>query len=113
MAPEQRDAVLNAASREPMTVAVSALTGEGVEELLKLIDSNVADRGLPISVTLDAEDGEALAWFYDHGQVRHRETGDDGVTRLELILPEADLGRLEKKFPHLFARIVLPVRAAD
>lgn len=113
MAPEQRDAVLNAASREPMTVAVSALTGEGVEELLKLIDSNVADRGLPISVTLDAEDGEALAWFYDHGQVRHRETGDDGATRLELILPEADLGRLEKKFPHLFARIVLPVRAAD
>ena len=110
---EQREVVLNTASREPMTVAVSALSGEGVDELLKLIDSHVTDNGLPIKVRLGANEGEALAWLYDHGQVRGRQTDDEGVTQLDLILPEADLGRLEKKFPDLFARIVLPVRAAD
>ena len=109
----QREAALNTASREPMTVTASALTGEGVNELLKLIDDHVAAKGLPISITLDAEEGEALAWIYDHGQVRSRKVGEGGVTQLELTLPEADLGRFEKKFPLLFARAGLPIKAAD
>lgn len=109
----QREAILNAASREETTVAVSALTGEGVDELLQLIDSHLTDNGLRIDVTLEAEEGEALAWLHGHGHVLGRATNENGTTRLELILPEADLGRLEKKFPDLFARIVLSVRAAD
>ena len=109
----QRDAVLNTAHRAQMTVAVSALTGEGVGELLQLIDSQLADNGLRLDVILEPEEGEALAWLHDHGHVLDRKANDDGTIRLVLILPEADLGRLEKKFPSLFARIALPIPAAD
>jgi GTP-binding protein HflX len=101
----RHEAVVNAAARDPMTVAVSALTGEGVETLLTLIDKLVVDKGIPVHLTLRADEGEALAWLYEHGQVRRRDTGDDGSTALELSLPEAELGRLEKRFPALHARI--------
>ena len=109
----RHEAVVNAASRDPMTVAVSALTGEGVDTLLALIDSLVIDKGVPVRVTLRADEGEALAWLYEHGRVRKRDTGDDGSTALEVSLPEAELGRLEKRFPALHARIAAAPRAAE
>jgi GTP-binding protein HflX len=99
------EAVVNAASRDAMTVALSALTGEGVADLLALIDSLIIDRGIPVRVILRADEGEALAWFYEHGQVRKRDVNDDGSTALEVSLPEAEIGRLEKRFPALHARI--------
>jgi GTP-binding protein HflX len=101
------EAVVNAASRDAMTVAVSALTGEGVENLLALIDGLIIDKGVPVRATLRADEGEALAWLYEHGQVRKRDVNEDGSTMLEVSLPEAELGRLEKRFPALHARIAI------
>ncbi len=113
MGEAQRDAVVNSTSRDALTVAVSALTGEGVDGLLALIDEQVIDNGLPLSMVLSAEEGEALAWLHEHGQVRRRTAEENGATLLELILPEADIGRLEKRFPDLYARLVLPAKAAE
>jgi GTP-binding protein HflX len=109
----RHEAIVNTAAREENTVAVSALTGESVETLLSLIDQLVVDKGFPISVRLDAEEGEALAWLHENGQVRGRHTDEDGITQLEVVLPEAALGRMEKRFPDLCARLHLPARAAE
>ena len=110
----RHDGVVNAAARDAMTVAVSALTGEGVGELLSLIDSLVVDKGVPVRITLQADEGEALAWLHEHGQVRKRDANEDGSTALEVNLPEAELGRLEKRFPALHARVAaFAPRAAE
>lgn len=111
--PEHHDAIVNTATREAMTAATSALTGEGVDALLALIDAHVIDKGLPLTVELRAEEGEALAWFYENGQVRGRSVAEDGSVTLDLVLPEAAIGRLEKKFPTLAARLPLPERVAE
>ncbi|MGV8995962.1 MAG: GTPase HflX [Parvibaculaceae bacterium] len=110
---EQHDAVVNAASREGMTVATSALTGEGIDALLALIDTYVIDEGTPIAFSLEPSEGEALAWLYENGQVRQRDTSDDGMVTLEVVLPDAEIGRLEKRFPKIAARHTLPERVLD
>jgi GTP-binding protein HflX len=102
---DRHDAVVNAATRAPLTVAVSALTGEGVDGLLGLIDRLVVDKGVLVHLTLDPAEGEALAWLHEHGQVRTRDNAEDGSTVLDVSLPAAELGRLEKRFPALHARI--------
>ena len=107
------DAIVNTASREAMTVATSALTGEGVEALLALIDEHVTYKGFPLSIALRADEGEAYAWLHENGQVRGRETAEDGSVTLDIVMPEAEIGRLEKRFPALAARLDLPVRAVE
>lgn len=111
--PEQHDAIVNSASREAQKVAISALTGEGVDHLLALIDTYVIDEGTPLTFNLMPSEGEALAWLYENGQVRHRETTDDGMVTLEVVLPDAEIGRLEKRFPEVAARHTLPERVVD
>lgn len=113
MADAQHEAIVNSTSRDALTVAVSALTGEGVEGLLTLIDEQIIDKGLPLSIVLSAEEGEALAWLHEHGQVRRRSAEEGGSTLLELVLPEADIGRLEKRFPEIYARLALPAKVAE
>ena len=50
------------------TVCVSALTGEGRDKLLQLIDERLAD-GLEIEeIRIPAADGRKLAWLYAHRQ---------------------------------------------
>ena len=105
LVPEAREAMLNAASRDPLTVAVSALTGEGTDELLALIDRLVIDKGVSVRVTLMPDEGEAMAWLHENGQVRARMSNEDGSTVLDVVLAEAELGRLEKRFPALKERL--------
>ena len=107
------DAIVNTASRESMTVATSALTGEGVEALLALIDAHVTYKGFPLTIALRADEGEAYAWLHENGQVRNRETAEDGSVTLDIVLPDAEIGRLEKRFPALAARLDLPERATE
>ncbi len=109
----RHDAIVNTASRETMTVATSALTGEGVDHLLALIDTYVIDEGTPITFDLLPSEGEALAWLYENGQVRQRDTTDDGLVTLEVVLPDAEIGRLEKRFPKIAVRHTLPERVVD
>lgn len=111
--PEAHDAVANMAERAPLAVAVSALTGEGVDDLLALIDRLVVDKGVLVRATLRPDEGAVLAWLYENGQVRGRETGEDGTTTLEVSLPAAAVGRFEKRFPALRGRVeaVLPKAA--
>lgn len=107
------DAIVNTASREGMTVATSALTGEGVEALLSLIDEHVTYKGYALTIALQADEGEAYAWLHENGQVRGRETAEDGSVTLDIVLPDAEIGRLEKRFPALAARLSLPQRDVE
>ncbi len=100
---DARDAVLGQAERQQRdgtAVAVSAWTGEGVEGLRETI-ARLIDDDPETRVTLAPDQGEALAWLYEHGRVTDRETDELGRTRVTVRLHAAALGRFERLYPDL------------
>lgn len=78
--------------------AVSAVTGEGVEELRELI-AELIDDSPEVDVVLGAGGGEAMAWLYRNGRITTREDGEDGEVRVRVKLDSQALGRFERLFP--------------
>jgi len=78
------------------SVAVSAVTGEGCDQLLALIDAALAgDREL-VELDVPMSDGAGLAWLYAHGEVLRRVDGD-AAAHLAVRLSRADLGRFRSR----------------
>lgn len=93
---ESRQVLGHRVARGNGQVPVSALTGEGMAELLAAIDRHLAKsaRGVTLSVALD--DGAAIAWLYDHGQVLSRRD-DARHAHLRVDLDPADLARFHHR----------------
>ncbi len=80
---------------EARGIAVSALTGAGLPQLLAAIDARLAARLLVRQLDVPVADGARLAWLYRHGEVLTRTDGDDTV-RLQVRLSPADYARFEQ-----------------
>ena len=78
-------------------VPVSAVTGQGVEDLLEAVDAELSRSRKVCEIVLPPGDGAAIAWLYRHGEVQRREDGDDGVS-LTVSLDPADRARFERRF---------------
>jgi GTP-binding protein HflX len=94
--PEQRAGLLSHNGRRP-AIAVSALTGDGVPDLLATLESAVTRDNITVSLKLDAADGSALAFAYRHAQVLERRDRG-GKISLSLRIHPDDLGRFESRF---------------
>ena len=92
-------AARNEAARNENAVAVSAATGEGVEELLRTIDRRLHAGAEMVKLSLGAADGEALAWLYNQGCVIDRHDGD-GYIHVTAKMTPLERGRFEKRFRH-------------
>ena len=79
-------------------IAVSALTGEGIDALLTLFEGKLTADNIGMSLTLDASDGESLAWVYRHADVTQRRERAGKIT-LRLKVRPQELGRLQSRFP--------------
>ena len=90
--PEARAVVLNQAGREHDTMPLSAITGEGCEALLKLLDARLIDGIRPVPLDVELVDGAGIAWLYRHGEVLERHD-DEQVAHLVVNLNQADLDR--------------------
>ncbi|MFT8242678.1 GTPase HflX [Roseomonas sp. BN140053] len=77
-------------------IAVSALTGEGLETLRAALDARLSAGLVVAELDLPAADGAAIAWLYEHGEVLAREDRE-GMVRLQVRLAPADLGRFEQR----------------
>jgi GTP-binding protein HflX len=75
------------------TVAVSALTGEGIDELLSSIHRKLFESYQPIEVMLPYQEGALTAIFHEQGQVEQIEHTREGV-RISGRIP----GRLLAQF---------------
>jgi GTP-binding protein HflX len=75
-------------------IPVSALTGEGLQELLHAIDARLAADLLVLDYEVPVTDGAKLAWLYRHGEVLAREDGEQTI-QVEVRLSEADRARFE------------------
>jgi GTP-binding protein HflX len=84
------------ARRAPGAVPVSALTGEGLDELRRAIDARLSAGLETMEVSLPTTDGAGLAWLYAHGEVLSRQDGEEAI-RLTVRISPADRARFEDR----------------
>jgi GTP-binding protein HflX len=93
---EQREALLNQARRNHDVAPVSAVTGEGCDELLALLDRRLEGDRQAVRLDVPLSDGAALAWLYSHGEVVQRDD-DEHDAHVEVRMSDADLGRFRSR----------------
>lgn len=89
---DSRDYWRARADRNEGLVAISAQSGEGVDDLLRAVDAHLSALHVEVTVVLGHTEGRDIAWLYDRGDVTAREDGDFGV-RLTVRLSADDLAR--------------------
>ena len=89
--PEAAPRVVNQAGRQPASVPISAVTGEGCDALLQVLDARLLDGIRPVPVEVALSDGAGIAWLYRHGEVLDRRD-DEAMSHLLVNLrPEDEL----------------------
>ncbi|MDP6106389.1 MAG: GTPase HflX [Acidimicrobiales bacterium] len=81
------------AAREEGAVAVSAVTGEGIEDLLAAIGRRLRSSARVVSLVVPFDRGDALAMAHREGEVLD-ESSDEHGWRLRVRLDEGSVGRL-------------------
>jgi GTP-binding protein HflX len=100
---ERRIAVMNAAHRVPADrrpVVISAVTGEGLPELLEPIEARLATERTQIALTVDPGDGKGLAWLYKNAEVLGRRDQTDGSVFAEVQVAPERAEQLYRRFPN-------------
>ena len=95
LTPEQRDALLPLAGNANRPVLVSAMSGEGLGELLKRIDDLLpVDPVVTLSLRLPLAEGRTLALVHALGRVRHSSVEDSHML-LDAEVPVSMVRRLD------------------
>lgn len=76
--------------------AVSALSGEGIDQLLEAIEAFLNRRAKARDVAVPLSDGATIAWLYRHGEVRSRHD-DDEIAHLTVALDEPARAQLDRR----------------
>ena len=90
---------VNGDSATPAVVAVSALTGEGLPELLAAIEQRVAGNRHTFTVTLEGAALGSLHRLYEMGEVLEREDTAAGATVVRVRVPEDRETAFRREFP--------------
>jgi GTP-binding protein HflX len=77
-------------------IAVSAMTGEGLEALKAAIDLRIAQGMEVADYAIPPQDGARMAWLYQHGEVVERHDEEAAVHMKVRLLP-ADRARFERQ----------------
>jgi GTPase len=94
---ENERALLTQQQGEAAPLAVSALTGEGIDRLLGAIEDRLARGRSLIELTLDPSDGRGLHWLYEHAEVMSRSDRDDGLHLTVRVAPD-QVERVNRRF---------------
>ncbi len=91
LSPEHRQAL-----SEKHALGISSITGEGIAELLALLEAEIGKRFFTRErYTLSAGDGKALAWLHAHGKVLEQETEEEYI-RVTVQLSPENVQRFER-----------------
>lgn len=87
---DQRDSLANQADKDDAVVMLSAVSGEGIADLLAAIDKRMTRDFITADIHIPISDGEGLAWLYQNGHVLARNDNiDAGVIEVKVRLPQA------------------------
>ena len=97
----ERERLANIVALKPVEarpVLVSALSGEGIEPLLAMIEGRLARGREVLHVRLDATiAAETLAWLYRSCEVLERRETPDGMVDLDLRVPDGRAGLVRSR----------------
>ncbi|MDB2415094.1 GTPase HflX [Rickettsiales bacterium] len=92
---EYRQNLIDKSSNKLEIACISAVSGQGVEDLLESIAKMVTAEHLTKEVVLDIKDGQILAWIYKNSEVISRHD-DEYSIKLSIKISAKDFGRLNK-----------------
>ena len=84
-------------------VAISARTGQGVQELLQLIEARMTQGLERVSCELPSGRGDLVAWLRRTGRILE-EYYRDGIVTVTALVPPRIAGKLRKELPEIAGR---------
>ena len=94
-------ALFNAAQRRPANerpALISALTGQGVEDLLARVEASLAHERVTVDLSIAAADGQGRNWLYEHTEVLGRSEAEDGTAHFTVRAAPSLVDTLRRKF---------------
>ncbi|MEO8175558.1 MAG: GTPase HflX [Sphingomicrobium sp.] len=91
----ERAALLNEAARRDDVVPVSALTGLGIDQLLKRIGERLTQDDQLLEINVPSRDGSRIAWLHARGEVLDQQVGEDGSIHLSVRLSRDNWARFQ------------------
>ena len=111
---DRRASLSDAAPRsDPPAVLLSAVTGEGIDDLLAAIEAHLMRSSVRLIFILPPEAGAARAWLHAHGDVEAETPLENGRVELEVRLADAEIGRFASQFPEIEPAVRPVDRAAQ
>lgn len=92
---------------ETPAIVTSALTGEGLDELVGLIAEAIRDELESYQLRLGAADGAARAWLHENGSVIDETFRSDGKIEIIVGLSDKYRGRFESMFEGLSLKPIM------
>jgi len=93
---EAAAAVREMAARRDDVVILSALTGEGIEELQRAISARLTSGAKVHHLRVPLTDGAALAWLHEHGEVMANQAEGDEMI-VDVRMSDSALARFGKR----------------
>lgn len=93
---ESRAAIEAEAMRREDVVTLSALSGEGVDTLRRVVSERLSTGNRVRTLSVSLQDGSALAWLHQNGEVLGQEVDGDRIA-VEVRLSNSDLARFEAR----------------
>lgn len=85
---------------KPAVAVTSAVTGEGIDALMGLVEQALALDDVILRLKLAPSDSEALAWLHEHGELMdERSDPETGAIYAVARLAEPDAGRFRSRYP--------------
>jgi GTP-binding protein HflX len=94
--PDEVESVRAEAARREDVIVISALTGEGVDDLLACAGEHLRKGAKVRRITLPAAAGEAIAWLHANGEVVSQ-SSEGMETAFEVRLSDADWARFQSR----------------
>jgi GTP-binding protein HflX len=86
--PVDRAALCNEADRRDDVIAISALTGEGIDRLRDAVSAELTTGSQVHRLTLPAGEGERLAWLHSRGEVLDQQVDGDMLQLAVRLSPD-------------------------
>jgi GTP-binding protein HflX len=101
LAPEDRETWSNLAQRRPagrQPVLISALSGQGLDELAAAIEARIAARRVVLDLNLDSSDGAGISWLHRNAEVLKKSFSPEGRLAVTVRVDPANAGAVRAKF---------------
>jgi len=95
--PENHDAILQKAATRANVIPVSAISGEGVDNLMSVISERLSGVLTEATVIIPSDRQALISWAYENAVVDGREDNEDGSVSLDLRLTERQAIELERR----------------